>query len=159
MAVAEVFVTMRDTEGDGHEQNVIFFVPDNDTLAHYSAFYAAAADVVDDVSGSQVVGGGIILPFTPPGSGIKTSPTAGYFNERGANILMDVSGSDFNESIRIPAILSTKLAGRFVNLSDTQVTNLISFMVAGDGVVIPKTRFGLDFIGTGIRGTKSFRKK
>lgn len=156
--VNSIVAIMRDVEG-APDYSAPIYVPTGDTLAHYQDFFEAYADVIDDVSGAQVIGGLLTLSLALPGSGIKTAPTALYYNERGANLLMDVDGSTFNESFRIPAILASKLAGNNLNLSDTQVANLISFLVAGDGVVIPKTRAGLDYTGGGISGKKTFRRK
>jgi len=156
--VVSVVATCLDSEGKP-TVNIPIYAPVGDTVAHYQSFFEAYADVLDDVTGAQLVGGSITIPLTLPVSGIKTAPVNPSYNERGANVLMAVTDSTFNESFRIPAVKASLVSGDNVNLAATEIAALTNFLVAGDGVVIPKTRAGLDMEGTGIAAKKTFRRK
>jgi len=157
MPVNTINFRLQDSESDVKFATVPLYVPTGDTLAHYQDFAEAAAEVIDNVTGAEIVSIDMVLALTLPG-GIKTSPVSASLNERGGLLGMETSGQ-FNDSFRIPAILTTIMSGDEFSVADTAIAALRTFLVAGDGIVIPKTRDDFDWEGTGLYGKKSFRRK
>lgn len=158
MAVNQIILRLRDIESDTRLAAVPLYVPIGDTLAHYSDFAEAAATAVDAVSESRVETAELVMSLDITGSTRKANPVASSFNERGGIIGMDTSGQ-WNDSFRIPAILHSIMSGDSFTITGGTVLSLINFLVAGDGIVIPKTRDGFDWVGAGLYGSKSVRRK
>lgn len=157
MAVNTINFRLQDAETDSKLATFPLYVPTGFTLAQYQTFVDAAAEVVDNVTGSEIVGIDMALAMTIP-AGLKGAPVAASLNERGGIIGMETAGQ-FNDSVRIPAILQTIMTGDSFSLSDTNIAALTLLLTAGDGVVFPRNREGFVWEGTGLYGKKSFRRK
>jgi hypothetical protein len=158
MAVNTINVRLQDAESDTKRATVPIYVPTGLTLAQYQAFATTAAPIIDAVTGSLITDIDLVVALTKPGSGIKTTPVDNSLNERGGLIGMDTAGQ-FNDSIRIPAILWEIMTGDSFSLEDDAVAALTLLLTAGDGTVFPRTRDGFTFSGAGLYGKKSFRRK
>lgn len=157
MAVNTINVRLQDSETDSKLGTIPLYVPTGFTFAQYQTFFDAAAEVIDNVTGSEIVAADLTLALTLPG-GLKASPVAASLNERGGLLGMETAGQ-FNDSIRIPAILTSIMSGDSFSLSDTAIQALALLLTAGDGTVFPRTRDGFVWEGTGLYGKKSFRRK
>ena len=157
-AVVSLVARIKDSEGDGKLAACVLHAQAGDTLAHYQAFCDAWLPHVDDITGGQIVEASITIPLTLV-AGLKANPLSGHYNERGVNFLMDVALSGFNESVRIPAVLESLVVGNSVDLTVAPGSDIPTFLTGGDGIVFPKTRAGLDFLGSGISAKRTFRRK
>lgn len=157
MAVNTINFRLQDAETDSKLATFPLYVPTGLTLAQYQTFADTAAEVVDNTTGSEIVGIDMTLALTLP-AGLKATPVAASLNERGGIIGMENAGQ-FNDSIRIPAILVTIMSGDEFSLADTAIAAMTLLLTAGNGVVFPRTRDGFVWEGTGLYGKKSFRRK
>jgi len=157
MAVNVINFRLQDAETDTKLATLPLYVPTGLTLAQYQTFADAAAEAVDNVTGSEITGIDMTLALTLPG-GLKASPVAASLNERGGILGMETSGQ-FNDSVRIPAILVSLMPGDTFDPAAAAVNTFRLILVAGDGIVIPKTRDGFEWEGSGLYGSKSFRRK
>lgn len=157
MAVNTINFRLQDSESDTKLATVPLYVPTGFTLAQYQTFADAAAPLIDAVTGSEIVGIDMALALSIVG-GLKGAPVAASLNERGGIIGMETAGQ-FNDSVRIPAILVSIMSGDEFSLADTDIAALTLLLTAGDGVVFPRTRDGFVWEGTGLYGKKSFRRK
>lgn len=158
MAVNTINFRFDDSETDSKNASLPLYVPTGDTLAHYNAFAATAATLLDAASGAKIVGADLTVALDLSSSTIKASPLAGHVNERGGLIGMANAGQ-WDDSIRIPAIKTSIMSGDSFSLSDPAISAIILLLTAGDGVVFPRTRDGFVWEGTGLYGKKSFRRK
>ena len=158
MAVNTINFRLQDDESDTKRATLPFYVPTGFTLAQYQAFATAAAPIVDAVTGSLITDIDMSLALTVPSSGIKTVPVAEALNERGGLIGMDTAGQ-FNDSVRIPAILWSIMTGDEFSLSDPDISAFTLLLTAGDGTIFPRDKNGFVWQGTGLYGRKSFRRK
>ena len=156
MPQTNIVFSVQDDESDTKLASVPFFVPDGDTLAHYTAYMEAAAAVLDDVTGSQIMRAQLVLDLTLPG-GLKSAPVAAALNERGGLWVMTTSGP-YGDSFRVPAILTSIMPGDSFDIASGAADTFSNFLIAGDGVVITKTRNAFDYLAR-VTGKKSFRRK
>jgi len=157
MAVNTINFRLQDSESDSKLATFPLYVPTGFTLAQYQTFADVAAEVVDNVTGSEIVGIDMTLALTLPG-GLKGAPVAASLNERGGIVGMENAGQ-FNDSVRIPAILVSIMSGDEFSLADTAIAALTLLLTAGNAVIFPRTRDGFVWEGTGLYGKKSFRRK
>jgi hypothetical protein len=158
MAVNTINYRFQDSETSEKLATLPIYVPTGHTLAEYQAFADAAGSVLDNVSGAKIVAADLVLALSLTNMGIKANAVAGHINERGGLIGMENAGQ-WNDSIRIPAILNTLMSGDEFNLADPLVAAVTLMLTAGNGVVFPRTRDGFVWEGTGLYGKKSFRRK
>lgn len=156
MAVNTINFRLMDDEEDSKLATFPLYVPTGFTLAQYQTFADTMAPVIDAVTGSEITDIDINVALTLV-SGLKTGPVTNALNERGGIIGFDTAGQ-FNDSIRVPAILPSIMAGDTFLLTDTDVANLVAAMIVGDTVVIPRTRDGFTW-SSALYGKKSFRRK
>jgi len=157
MAVNTINFRLQDSESDTKLATLPLYVPTGFTLAQYQTFADVAAPLVDALTGSEVVGIDMALALSIVG-GLKGAPVAASLNERGGIIGMENAGQ-FNDSVRIPAILVSIMSGDEFSLADADVAAFTLMLTAGDGVIFPRTRDGFVWEGTGLYGKKSFRRK
>jgi len=153
--VAAIVTRLKDAETDSKLASVPLYVPQGDTIAHYQAMFDEYAELLDNVTGSQIMEASITIPLVLPG-GLKATPVAASFNERGGLVQWDTDGQ-WSDSFRIPAILTSIMSGDTFLLTGA-IGSLNSFLIAGDGIVIPKTRDGFEWVQA-LAGVKSFRRK
>lgn len=156
MAVNTINFRLMDDEEDSKLATVPLYVPTGFTLLQYQAFADLAAPLIDAVTGSEVTDIDMTIALGLPG-GLKSNPVANALNERGGLIGMSNAGQ-FNDSVRIPAILPSIMGGDTFLLTDTDIAALVAFLIVGDTTVIPRTRDGFTF-SAGLYGRKSFRRK
>lgn len=156
MSQTNIVFKVKDAEADSKEASVPFFVPNGDTLAHYTDYMTAAAEVLDNVTGSQIMSAQLVLDLALPG-GIKTAPVAASLNERGGLWVMTTSGP-YGDSFRVPAILVSIMPGDDFAINAGAPDVFSNFLISGDGIVITKTRNNFDFLAR-VKGKKSFRRK
>jgi len=113
---------------------------------------------LDATSESRVETAELKLSLDISGSVRKAVPLATAFNERGGIIGMSTTGQ-FNDSVRIPAILHSIMGGDSFVVVGGAIGTLVNGLVAGDGIVIPKTRDGFDWTLPALYGSKSTRRK
>lgn len=157
MAVNTINFRLQDAESDTKRATFPLYVPTGFTLAQYQTFATAAAPVIDDTTGSVITDIDLSVALTVPG-GVKTTPEANALNERGGLVGMATAGQ-FDDSVRIPAILWSIMTGDSFSLADPAIEALTLLLTAGDSVIFPRTRDGFVFEGTGLYGKKSFRRK
>jgi hypothetical protein len=157
MAVNTINFRLQDAESDTRRATLPLYVPTGLTLAQYQTFADTAAEVVDNVTGSQITDIDLNVALALPG-GLKATPVANSLNERGGLVGMETAGQ-FDDSVRIPAILWSIMDGDSFLLTDTAIAALTLLLTAGNGVVFPRTRDGFVWEGTGLYGKKSFRRK
>jgi hypothetical protein len=156
MAVNTLNFRLQDSETDSRVATFPLYVPTGLTLAQYQTFADVAAEVVDNTTGSEIIGIDLAALTIP--AGLKGAPVAASLNERGGIVGMENAGQ-FNDSVRIPAILTSIMSGDEFSLADTAIAALTLLLTAGDAVVFPRTRDGFVWEGTGLYGKKSFRRK
>jgi len=157
MAVNTINFRLQDAETDSKLATLPLYVPTGLTLTQYQTFADTAAEVIDNVTGSEIVGMDLAIALTLPG-GLKAVPVAASLNERGGIVGMETAGQ-FNDSVRIPAILLSLMSGDEFSLTDPLIQAFTLLLTAGNGVVFPRTRDGFVWEGTGLYGKKSFRRK
>lgn len=157
MAVNTINYRLQDAESDVKTAAFPLYVPTGLTLAQYQTFADTAAEVIDNVTGSEIVGIDMTLALTIP-AGLKASPVAASLNERGGLLGMETAGQ-FNDSVRIPAILVSLMSGDSFLVDSTEMSALTLLLTAGNGTVFPRNRDGFIWEGTGLYGKKSFRRK
>lgn len=91
------------------------------------------------------------------GLGLRTTPVANSDVQEGANLLTDVANSNYNFSIRIPALLQAAFTNRSVNLGHAAIAALIAHIAAGDGTLTARNRTGDDLVVV-LSGKKTFHK-
>jgi hypothetical protein len=158
MAVNTINFRFRDAESDVKTAALPLYVPTGLTLAQYQAFATTAAPLLDAASEAQLVGADMFIGLTVPDAGVKDAPVANALNERGGILGMETAGQ-FNDSIRIPAILWDLMTGDEFSVLATEIAAITLLLTAGDGVVFPRNREGFVWEGTGLYGKKSFRRK
>jgi hypothetical protein len=158
MAVNTINFRFDDSETDSKLATLPIYVPTGHTIAEYQAFADVAGEVLDNLSGAKIVEAELILALSTTNMNVKANAVAGHINERGGLIGMANAGQ-WDDSIRIPAILNTVMSGDSFSLVDPLVSPVILMLTNGNGVVFPRTRDGFVWEGTGLYGKKSFRRK
>lgn len=157
MAVNTINFRLQDAESDTKRATVPLYVPTGFTLAQYLAFAQTAAPLLDAITGAKIASSDLTVDLALP-AGLKASPDADALNERGGLIGMETAGQ-FNDSVRIPAILWSIMSGDSFSLADPDISAFILMLTAGDGTVFPRNRHGFVWEGTGLYGNKSFQRK
>lgn len=143
-----------------NRQNVAVYVPlGAQTIADLTAWSAAFAEAVDNVTEAEIVGVNITLFPDLPG-GLKSSPVAGSDVQEGGLITFDLTGSDYTDAVRIPAYLGSLFAADGQTIPDSGATNaLVDLLIGVDGVIdtAASNRFEVEYLGY-LTGKKSFRK-
>jgi len=143
-----------------NRQNVAVYVPlGSQTIADLTAWNAAYAEAVDNVTEGEIVATNITLFPDLPG-GIKSSPVAGSDVQEGGLITFDLTGSDYTDAVRIPAYLQSLFAADGQSIPDSGATNaLVDLLLGVDGVIdtAASNRFEVVYLGYST-GKKSFRK-
>lgn len=158
MAVNTINFRFDDAETDSKNATLPIYVPTGHTLAEYQAFADVFGELLDNASGAKLVEAELVLALSTTNMNVKANPTAGHVNERGGLIGMATSGQ-WNDSIRIPAILTSIMSGDSFSLVDPLISPIILGLTNGNGVVFPRNRHGFTWVGTGLYGEKSFRRK
>jgi len=156
MAVNVMNFRWQDDESDTKYASQPIYLPTGFTLAEYQAFATAAAPVLDAVTESQLASIDMTLALTKPG-GLKGAPIGSALNERGGLIGYDTAGQ-FNDSLRIPAILHSIMTGDAFSITDPLIAAVSALLIAGTGTVIPRNRDGFTW-SAAIYGRKSLRRK
>lgn len=112
--------------------NPAYFVPTTPstvTLANLVTNWTGLGTALDDVTNGQIIGGRITIPMIPDG-GWKSAPVD-------ENDVSDVININFNNAITryameylIPAFVQAILSGGKVDLANTALVSLISFLTA-----------------------------
>jgi len=143
-----------------NRQNVAVYVPlGSQTIADLTAWNAAYAEAVDNVTEGEIIATNITLFPDLPG-GIKSSPVAGSDVQEGGLITFDLTGSDYTDAVRIPAYLQSLFAADGQSIPDSGATNaLVDLLLGVDGVIdtAASNRFEVVYEGYST-GKKSFRK-
>jgi len=160
MALVQIGVIVQDDDGDRSSVNVT--VPSGTlTLAAIVEFAQDMAALIDACTDGQIVEIHLVIGVSLP-EGLKANPVAYSDVEKGALLSFDVAGTEYRHSIRIPAFVESKFAGKAVDDEDVDVAALIAALEDGiteeAQLVAPSNRFELD-LGTYIEGIKSFRRK
>lgn len=143
-----------------NKQNIAVYVPlGTQTIADITAWNAAFAEAVDNVTEGEIVGATVTLFPDLPG-GIKSSPVAGSDVQEGGLITFDLTGSDYTDAVRVPAFLQSLFAADGQTIPDSGATNaLVDLLLGVDGVIdtAASNRFEVEYQGFNT-GKKSFRK-
>lgn len=125
-----------------------------DITAHHDEFIQKLDDVTDGVIESSSI---TIYPALP--AGLKASPVAGSDVQEGASLSFAVTGSNYSEAFRVPAIKSTLLGADGQSVPNAgDMATFITFLTGGGTSAHPAVdKAGVD-IAAFIAGKKSFRK-
>lgn len=125
--------------------------PDTATLATVKSTADTLAGLADAVLDGKVFRVRICLEFEP--TGVKSSPVSGSEIERTGLLQFDTAALLRNFGLDLPAFALSKFIGNAIDLTDTDVSTLISTIVSG-GWADP---FNND-ITAALTGRKTFRK-
>jgi len=156
MAVTLV-TRFRDSESDTNLDSLALTFPATPTLATIQAYSDGWTQLLDAVSGAQIVEANAVYSLTLPGP-LKGAPTAGHFNERGGLIGFETSIPGANDSIRVPAILNTIMPGNEFAITEPAVAALIAYVIAPQSGIEAVNRWVASY-ETAIYGRKSRRRK
>ncbi|MFB1502068.1 hypothetical protein [Thiocapsa sp. N5-Cardenillas] len=159
MAYNTLTFRIADAESDTRTQSVAVYLPAGLTLAQYQAYADVIAPEIDELTEGQISGIEMTVGLTVP-AGLKESPVATSYNERGGLITFDTSGPRA-ESVRIPAMSRTIMTGDEFSLSQTDVAALITRLTTNTDLsgtnVRPRTSQDYQF-SAARAGKKSLRK-
>jgi len=151
-----VAVRIKDAEESTKESTIPLNVPNTFTVAQVQTWLDGILPDIDALTEGQITEAVLSIPLTLVG-GLKATPVAGAFNERGGLITFDTSGPRA-ASVRIPAIDHTVMPGDTFALTGdvaTLVTKLTTQTTAAN--IRPVTE--QDYQYTAARkGSKSLRK-
>jgi len=160
MAYSTIALRISDSETDTRLATVPFRVPTGKTIAEVQTMVNNFAPLLDALTAGVIEEIEITIPLSVPVA-LKDTPSEVTYNERGALISFDTTGP-YSDSIRIPAIRSTKLPGSELNLADADVTAFAEAYTIGvsDGTltVRPKTAQDYEYVSA-QSGKRSFRRK
>lgn len=108
-------------------------IDDSKTVAAALGEVGSLAGALDAVSDSKIVETTLHIGGPLPGAG-KSAPVAGSLNNRGEILNFKQTGIPDKYGVLIPAIALSKLTGARLNLSDTDVTNLLTLLTTAGTV-------------------------
>jgi hypothetical protein len=146
--------TLRDIVGN--TGNVVIPVPIGLTLAQYQTFVTDQAAKLDDITGALVESANLSMALTLP-AGLKAGAVASHYIGVGANMAYDAANTPYRFTVRIPAVLLSKVVGEAVDGADADVTVFNLNMTVGDGTVSPSDKYGNDLLSF-LGGNLTFRK-
>lgn len=144
-----------------NKQGVSFFLPTASwTIAEVLAYHDALAALVDNCTDGVIVDSSVTLnPVLP--AGLKSSAVAGSDVQEGGLLGFSVAGSNYKESIRIPAMKSSLFVGPSVNIAATEITDLRDTLngttQTSSQNMAASDRYS-NLITDVVSGAKSFRK-
>jgi len=127
------------------------------TLVELQTFVDANAPLLDVIIEGQITAISFTRQLVIPG-GLKGAPLANCDVEEGANMLFDVSATNYNHGIRLPSLLQTLFTGEEVDIADLDLIAWSNNIINGTAGVVPSDRYGGDVIGL-LSGAKTFRRK
>ena len=135
MAIQQGHVSVVYLDSLGVKTAVPYYVniDDSKTVAAALGEVGTLAGALDSVSDAQIVETTLRIVGPLPGAG-KSAPVAGSLNNRGELLNFKQAGIPDKYGWLIPAISLTKLVGGRLNLSDTDVTNLITIITTAGTV-------------------------
>jgi hypothetical protein len=157
MAYDSINFRCTDAEADTKEATVPIRIPAGFTVAQIQAYVDAIGPEIDDLTESEITEVSVTLALALPG-GIKGTPTAGAFNERGGLLTFDTSGPRA-ASVWIPAMNKTIMPGDSFSLADAAVAAFITRLTTQSTAanIRPRTEQDYNFV-TARKGSKSVRK-
>lgn len=98
---------LEDYTGVRASQDQYLLIPDTVTVAQLGSYIASLGAVLDPITGAKGRGATVSLKFTT--TGLKTSPVAGISVERTILSTWNKTGSNYPESIDVPAVAAGAL--------------------------------------------------
>lgn len=152
--VDDISVKIQDAKGESTRLHI--YAPTGQTFAAITAFTDQNLPLLDVITAGQIVAATLTRAIILPG-GLKAAPVANSDVQEGANMLFDVAASNYNHSIRVPALVQALFTGREVDLADLDVIAWSNDVINGLGGVAPSDRKGGDLVGL-LSGKKTFHK-
>src|SRR5262249_35143946 len=100
-------------------------IDDTKTVAALLGEVSTMAQAVDDVTDSKITEVVVSIVGGMPGAG-KSTPASTAENERTGLINFSQTGSPYKWGLDIPAIAESKIVGGKIDLTDTEIQNLIT---------------------------------
>lgn len=127
------------------------------TLAQIVTWLQGLGLAIDAVTEGKVTKIRFILSVTLPG-GLKSAAVANSDVEETALISMDAANTAYNYGFDIPAFVQSKFTGGAVDLADTAVATLLSYLTTATNGIVGSDRYSNALV-VALRGNKTFRKK
>src|SRR6187549_120220 len=144
MAVVSV-LSYSIVDDDGNAKSMPLYIPASVAISAIQSFSDTLAPLLDDCIDGVINAVTLMVGLTLPG-GLKSSPVAGSNVQEGALWSFDVTASNYNFSIFVPAWAQTFFSGPQVTLEDTEPGLFATQIVSGSGGVTPTDRQGGDLV-------------
>jgi hypothetical protein len=131
-------------------------IDDTKTIAQLMTQAGNLASAVDPVTDSQITQISVQIIGTIPG-GLKTSPAATAENERTGLLNFSQTGSPYKYGVDIPAIADSKIVNGKIDLTDGDITFLITLLTSA-GTVFSYVSTAIKTLVRLIDALLSFRK-
>lgn len=141
----------------GKTASVVVAIPTGNTLADITLYAQAFAGVLDAVTDALVQSITVTLQVPLPG-GLKVAHPESEDIGSGANFGFDCANTNYRETIRVPAILSTLRTGDLVDMTDPVITVFTGNVINGVAPVLPSDHYGND-ITAALQAVVTFRKE
>lgn len=109
-------------------------IDDTKTVAALLGEVSTMAQAVDDVTDSQIIEVVVSVVGGMPGAG-KSAPAATAENERTGLLNFSQTASPYKWGLDIPAIAESKIVGGKIDLTDTEIQNLITILTTAGTVI------------------------
>lgn len=159
MAVAPGLASIQVVDSRGEITSMDFpfqYTVGTSTLANIVSWIQGLGVAVDLVVDGQITKIRVSLLIPLPG-GIKTTPNAGSDNEKTGLITWDVVGSVNAYGVDLAGIQNSRLTGNQVNLSDTDVAALNTYLSTVTTGIVGTDRYD-NALSAPRRGSLTFRK-
>lgn len=103
--------------------------PTTGTPTALAAAWTGLGTQIDNASGAQILGGTVAIVLKPDG-GWKSSPDSGSRVEQTGLFNFVNTTSKYKFGIDLPSIINTALVGGKIDLTNTAIADLVSFLLA-----------------------------
>lgn len=149
-------ISIRITDAKGESQRMHVYAPTGPAFGEIVAFTDVMLPLLDAITLGAITAATVTRAITLPG-GLKGAAVANSDYNEGGNIRFDVAASNYNHSIRVPALVQTLFTGRDVNVADAAFVAWANSITNGLAPVLPSNKQGGDLLGV-IDGKKTFHK-
>lgn len=151
-----VAVTFLDALGVSTTQAYYVDYDDTKTIAAAVGEAQSLAQDLDNVSDSQITEVKLQIVGTLPGAG-KSAPVSTAENERTGLLNFSQTGSPYKYGVVIPAIADSKIVNGKIDLTNTDITNLITLLTTA-GTVFTYVSTAIKALAKIVDALLSFRK-
>lgn len=141
----------------GKTASVVVAIPTGNTLTDITLYAQAMAGILDGITDALIQSITVSLQIPLPG-GLKSAHVENEDIGSGANFGFDCVNTNYRETIRVPAILSSIRTGDLVDMTDPLVTVWTGNIINGVAPVTPSDHYGNDIIAA-LQAQVTFRKE